>query len=526
MLVYPQIRKALIDSSVGYVRVALHAAEAHVHDGLVRVVGAHAQVMTGLGRLLEEGDGQMRVDVACTVTAKNLEQLDRLVEALVEMPRRAQLAVRFVAPIGGMDEDEWPDGVQAATRVVEALSLVRVAGADVIGAWEGYPPCLMEGVAQLRDEILRYGALAYGPAHAGTALPEERAGSRAHPFPCQECIHESTCPGPPQSFLARQGEKALRPVRSVRANSFNFEKVRTIAGLQIRAGDCEVKSLVLQGARVRHLVLHHEGHADLYRSDTGDFTDTEIARIRDELEQVYLDQHDQGTLQEFLQAVRRVRNHAECLRCPDRARCCGAVEVDSEPAFEREERWIRKEISRMRGRVLDVGCGDQLYRELLVPLIAEGKIDYHGVDPDGEALERMRAAGVGGTLHHGEIETFVFAKGYFDYVLALRSLNHFRDMERAFHVIARVMRPQGQFVLCDSLAYGLLRTRKQARYADENAPVGHEHWRNWSSQQVVEFGRRFPLRVDVHRPVGPQGCNQWIVKFMRTADDLGPEGAG
>jgi SAM-dependent methyltransferase len=282
----------------------------------------------------------------------------------------------------------------------------------------------------------------------------------------------------------------------------------------------------LQGNRVRHLILHREGKSTLYRSDTGDFTDAEIRTTKDELEQVYLDLHEKGTLQEFLSAVRRVRTHVECTGCPDRAACCGAVVVDEEPAFEREERWIRKEISRLRGRVLDVGCGDQLYRDLIGKLIADGQIEYHGVDPDGAALERMRSAGVGGTLHHSEIETFEFEPGYFDYILALRSLNHFRDMQKAFSVFARVMRVHGQFVLCDSVAYGLLRTHEQASYADAHAPVGHEHWRNWSSQQVVDFARRYPFRVDVHRPVSARSCNQWIVKLMRIPDEPSHGAAG
>jgi SAM-dependent methyltransferase len=327
-------------------------------------------------------------------------------------------------------------------------------------------------------------------------------------------------------LLGTQGESALRPHRAVRANSFNFERVRTLPGVRVAAGDCPVKALALPRGAVRSLVLEHEGETSLYETDTADFPDSAIAVIKTELEQLYLDQHDRGTLQEFLQAVRRLRHHPACLSCPERPGCCGAVVPDAEPAFEREERWIRKELSRLHGRVLDVGCGDLLYRELLKELIGSGRIEYHGVDPDAAALERMRQAGVGGTLHTCAIEQFEFEPGYFDYVLALRSFNHFRDLEKAFAVMAGVLRVQGQFVLCDSVAYGLVRTPAQARFADQNAPVGHEHFRNWSSQQVVQFARRYPFRVDVHRPVTAQSCNQWIVKLMRVAEAPPAEPAG
>jgi SAM-dependent methyltransferase len=195
--------------------------------------------------------------------------------------------------------------------------------------------------------------------------------------------------------------------------------------------------------------------------------------------------------------------------------------VDEEPAFTREERWLRKEVSRLRGRVLDVGCGDQLYKQELIPLIDSGAVEYHGVDPDSAALQRMREAGLRGTLTTGAIEEYDAPAAYFDYVLALRSVHHVRDLERAFDVICRVLRPQGQLVLCDSLVYGLVRTPSQVRYADEHAPVGHEHYRNWSSHQLVDFLRRYPLRVDVHRPVTSQTCNEWIIKLMRTGEGDG-----
>lgn len=518
MLVYPEVRRALNDGGLSYARVALHAADPAIHDALVGVQGAHEQTWKGLAALLLEAPPSCRVEAACTVVASNRTELETLVEAIVALPRRATLGIRFVAPLDWIQAQDWLPASSMAEAMRAALHRARRAGADVIAAWEGLPPCLLPDEAHLRDELLRYGVRAFGPSEAGTALPRESEGSRSKPFPCQECAHEATCPGVPAAVLSRDGEAALRPERRVRANSFNYELDRDLPAFEPKAGACPVPALVDCETPARGLILISEGAAALYRSDTGDFTDDELRRVKDELEQVYVDRNERGTLQEFLRDVVRVRIHPECLACPDRRRCCEAAKVDTEPAFEREERWLRKEISRIRGRVLDVGCGDQLYRDELRGLIDAGLVQYHGLDPDEQALERLRSSGMGGTLHHGTVEAFSWEPGYFDYVLALRSVNHFRDMERAFRNLASLLRVQGQFVLCDSVAYGLLRTSSQARYADQNAPVGHEHYRNWSSHQLVEFARRFPFRVDVHRPVSAQGCNQWIVKLMRIPD--------
>jgi hypothetical protein len=91
-------------------------------------------------------------------------------------------------------------------------------------------------------------------------------------------------------------------------------------------------------------------------------------------------------------------------------------------------------------------------------------------------------------------------------------------MLKAFGVISDLLRVGGQLVLCDAPPFGMLRTSSQVRFADENAPVGHEHYRNWSSQQVVEFLKRFPFRVEFHRPVGVETSNQWLLELRRVAD--------
>lgn len=518
MLVYPKLRALLLAARPAYVRVALHGPTAAVHDPLVRVAGAFEQTMAGLRALLAEGPRDLRVDVACTVVADNAEHLGALVETLLSAPRAASLSLRFVAPLDGLAEDEWPAAEAIARCVPAALDRAAALASDVGLAWEGFAPCLLEGHAHLRDEILRYAAPAFGPEEAGRALPRETGEARSRPLPCQDCLHEATCPGAPAALLAREGGNVLRPTRAVRANSFNFEHERDLPGFVVREGACPARELILEGDPVRHLLLERDDAVALYRSPTADFTDEGIRRARDDLEQVYLDVNPTAALTDFTDGVRRVRLHPECRGCADRPRCATARVVDPAPPFAREERWLRMEVSRLRGRVLDVGCGEQPYRDEIARGIAEKRIEYHGLDPDAAALERFRTAGVGGTLHLGTIEEFDGEAGWFDYVLAFRSLNHFRDIERAFSVIQRVMRPQGLLYLCDSVVFAMLRTREQVAYADAHAAVGHEHFRNWSSHQVVKLLERFRFRLDVHRPVGPQTSNQWLLKFMRVAD--------
>lgn len=325
------------------------------------------------------------------------------------------------------------------------------------------------------------------------------------------------------------------------ANSFNFERVEDLVTAALlpgftpdpRPGRCAALGLELRGPAVRSVLLVEPGGAALHRTPTADFSDEAIAAVKLELEQLYLDvTPERGDEPLFPNGVRRLRLHAACRGCPDRDRCCRAFATDEgegENPFRREESWIRAELSRVRGRLLDVGCGELPYREELRRLIEAGQVEYVGLDPDEAALERLRAVwGFPGELRRGEIEGFDAdaARGAFDYVLAFRSLNHFRDVELAFRVITTVLRPGGQLLLCDSPVFALLRTHAQVEGADRRAGGVHEHFRSWTSHQAVELLRRFPLRLNLHRPVTAETANQWTLKYLRRPDAPSPRRGG
>jgi len=523
MLVYAKIRQLIDRAKVGALRIELHGPR-DVHDRLVGVAGAFDQTVEGLRALLIDASRSLHIEVACTVLAENLPSLTQWVDEIATLPRRIPLTFRFVAPLILEDSAQWPRSEQVIEHLGDALRNAQRSGADLATAWEGFAPCLLSDHASSRDDSLRQHALVLGPREATAPFPLEDADCRTFPLPCQDCIHQPTCPGAPHNLLVFEGESGLRPTRSLRANSFNFELVQSIHPFHLQPGACTAQTIKARTTPARTVFLVDDSNASLYESPTSDFTDSEIAYVKDEVEQVYIDIEPGASLTDFIHGVKRTRFDPVCASCPDRPRCGGAMRIDPSPPFEREERWLSKEVSRLRGRVLDVGCGDSLYRDQLRTLIESGAIEYHALDPDDTALERLKAE-VPGIFHRSEIENFHFEPGYFDYVLVLRSLNHFKDIAKSFEVISTVLRVQGQMVLCDSPPFAMLRTPRQVSYADEHAPVGHEHYRNWTSHQVVEFLKRYPFRVDVHRPVSVHTSNEWILKVMRMTNtgDCGPE---
>jgi len=87
-----------------------------------------------------------------------------------------------------------------------------------------------------------------------------------------------------------------------------------------------------------------------------------------------------------------------------------------------------------RGRLLDIGCGNQPYRELFAPVIRE----YVGLDREWQ--ERFPDV-MGDVLH------LPFPAETFDTVLMIQVLEHVPDPASALSEVRRVLKPGGRVIL-------------------------------------------------------------------------------
>lgn len=105
------------------------------------------------------------------------------------------------------------------------------------------------------------------------------------------------------------------------------------------------------------------------------------------------------------------------------------------------------------GRILDVGCGTG-HTTLAVAARAASVV---GVDLTEEMLaEGRRLADERGiqnvTFEHGDAERLDYPDGWFDVVVSRYSAHHFPRPEHALREIARVLSPDGTFLLVDTVA--------------------------------------------------------------------------
>jgi ubiquinone/menaquinone biosynthesis C-methylase UbiE len=170
----------------------------------------------------------------------------------------------------------------------------------------------------------------------------------------------------------------------------------------------------------------------------------------------------------------------------------------------------------LRGRVLDVGCGEQLYRDRLEPLVRSGTVVYTGLDPDERSIDALRAILPQGRFYLGGIENFWGEPASYDRVLCLRSLNHVFDIDEAMARMAALLKPQGQLLIVETTPFAMLRRPEQVAAADQAPRAGHQHFRNVTSTEVLPFARRRSLRVVEHHPAGLQTTNEWILLLEKS----------
>jgi ubiquinone/menaquinone biosynthesis C-methylase UbiE len=114
-------------------------------------------------------------------------------------------------------------------------------------------------------------------------------------------------------------------------------------------------------------------------------------------------------------------------------------------------------------RVLDVGCGTgALLRQMNARL--PNVLELVGVDPAIEVvrLARDRAEGVEQFIQ-ANAEQLPFPDGHFDLVVSTSSFDHWVDQERGLREVARVLQPEGRFVLADLCAAWLSGSHEAGR---------------------------------------------------------------
>jgi SAM-dependent methyltransferase len=168
-------------------------------------------------------------------------------------------------------------------------------------------------------------------------------------------------------------------------------------------------------------------------------------------------------------------------------------------------------VAGLRGDVLDVGCGEGRYDDVLAPLAQRGVIRYVGLEPSLERVEALRARWPWATVREGSAES-IDERAAYDHVLVLRSWNHLRDPERAVDALLAALRPGGTLTVVDNVAFGLLRSGAHAARAQEGSAT-FEHYRNDDAEKAHARIARRGFELVGRHDVGPTTSDQWMLRY-------------
>ncbi len=511
LLSYPDAVKRLLGLRLKYVYMSLHGPR-KVHQAVARA-DTQPQALAALKNLTGLG---LDLTINCVVVRQNVEHLKELVDDCLPFGD-AVLKFSMVQPKGGGDkhfEALTPRVAYAGKRIAEAIAYGRErvgAGPGLRFAHDGLPFCSVPGLETLYDDLKTHRFATMVDIGEPDFFPvDDRA--KVQPKACESCGLRGACPGLYRGYHEAFGALELAPVTgSVRSNSFNYVYEGSLKDLD---GRCRIlDGGITPHDRARTLFVRSNGRIVRYRTQTRDFADVELEHIKHVQGQLYADLSSKDAPDDFAADLVPLRRSAVCAPCPERDRCTGLFEPVLENWFARDDARVRELLGGLEGSVLDVGCGEGPYDDVLGPLAAAGRIAYVGLEPDGAALSAAAARRGWGEHRQGTAEA-IADEARFDHVLVLRSWNHLHEPRRAAVRLATALKPGGSLLIVDNEAFGLARTASQAQRGERSA-ARLEHFRNDSAQMALESLAGVPLELAERTDVRPERSNQWLLRLRK-----------
>jgi MoaA/NifB/PqqE/SkfB family radical SAM enzyme/SAM-dependent methyltransferase len=508
LLAYPHVLDRLLGSRLEYVYMSLHGGTPAVHNRVVRADTFQASM-----RALENVSGKgLDLTVNAVLVKQNLDDLIPLVDVVAPFTD-ATIKFSMLQPKGGgkaLFDALTPKVSDVAARVRAAIAHGLSRGLPRTRfAHDGLPFCLLPGFEDRYDDLKTHRFATMVEVDEPDFFPVDDAAN-VQPAPCGGCSLRGACPGLYRGYHQAFGHSELQTVNGgARSNSFTY----VLEGL-VKApseGCALLRDGVTPWDRSRHLFIAHQGKVARYRTQTRDFTDLELERVKHVRGQVYFDASGKDAPDDFPRDLVPLTRSRLCTGCPERERCTGLFEPVFEDVFTRDDARVRALVSQLTGRVLDLGCGEGPYDALLGPRVQSGVVEYVGVDPSERAIAAAASRRQWGTHHVGSAEDLeAFSLGLFDHALVLRSWNHLRVPAAAVTALRRHLRPGGTLLVVDNEAFGLARSAPHAQRA-ERSSAAFEHFRNDGAEQAAPVLVAAGFEVVERRDCAPSSSNQWLL---------------
>jgi MoaA/NifB/PqqE/SkfB family radical SAM enzyme/SAM-dependent methyltransferase len=499
MLAYGNFARQYAQFRPEFTQIQLFSHDPEIHDLLAGVSGAFAQTVSGIHKLAGMADD---VTVCVPVIKRNAGHIRDIAVLLRGLKVRAR--IKFSQGAGSFslpyEESLLAGSQQAAESVHDALShgMSTCAGRGLSFCWEGFATCMMDEFSHMCADAPEEDVILAWDMDKEDFQPVPMTVNKGNAYEeCLACSRRTRC------YANRRHERL--PFLERTPNAVGYDFVGTVeprdepscpAGRELCAGLHPIKdTVVLQDAVLQ--IFRSDGHASAF----------EMSEVKFSRQQLYLNISGRARGLDFRTAFMRLAMHEACSECELRHIRAGVFVPVEGDAFAHVQEMEKHWLSRLRGRVLDIGCGRPMFPELLQQMAAEGLIEYLGVDPCPDCPAGLCAVA-------GDFESFDWTGEPFDHIIMLRSYNHFKDPRTVLKKAAALAAPGGFLHIFENGLFAML----NRDVVDDKQPDAHQHYRNHFSEQVINLLACFPeFEVSEHKPVKPHAANQWFLSLRRTA---------
>lgn len=507
MFSYKNFAHKFLQYKPEYIYLSLHGAVERTHNALTNTI-SFKQVLSGLRNI----SGKIPyLTINVVVTKMNLKELKNIVDLILPFsPLRLKFS--FVEPKGAVLENFngiVPDIATAAKCINDVFEYGEKAAPKGISfSCDGFVPCLIKNYNFYNGDLFTDNFVYMMESFENKFVPVD-FGERCFLPPCFDCVYKKLCPGLYKEYIKYFSKVELKPKLHPVPNGLNY----FLRGVfKAKENACPIdEMLIKQLDPLTDISVLHKDKILLYQSDEENIPHLEINEIKKRTEQVYLDISFSKGIKNFESDMLKLNLLPVCRKCVYLERCTAIYKTSFGNVYSESEEKIKNILEKLSGNILDVGCGQILYKDLFNNLIHKKQIQYIGVDPVLSSSNTF-------TIHRSAIEDFKWQKGYFDTVLVLRSYNHFSNLKKAFNTIFNVLKTDGEIIIVENTAYALLRADENIK---ENSSLKYEHYRNHTSYDALDFLHTHNKFVVLdHLPLSPDCGNQWLLKLSKKSTIL------
>jgi SAM-dependent methyltransferase len=142
------------------------------------------------------------------------------------------------------------------------------------------------------------------------------------------------------------------------------------------------------------------------------------------------------------------------------------------------EKYLKKELPRLNGSVLDVGSGGRRYDSLL--------------KEKPEAIDTKTNKAI--DIKFGDVNNLAYSENSFDNILCIEVLEYVKTPLKAINEILRVLKPQGTLILSVPFMY-----KTHEDFLRFTSDYLKELFISFSSLEVLEIGNFYTIILDVLR---------------------------